>query len=121
MNCKGLCEPFAYAFALPLIAAGWSSIARAKARNQYGSKRPTRTIRQKSVKPVTYVVALSTVVVLPEKPSKWTHVPQTVETSTTAIQMACQQLSELACSCPSKETIALLDRMTPRRIVVPTE
>jgi hypothetical protein len=51
------------------------------------------------------------VVALPEKPSGWTYVldQRRVTTTTTAIQVAAEQLSQIARLLP-KETIALLDR-----------
>ncbi len=95
----------------PLIAVDGSSIARAKARTSADRSAQHVHNLPESAKPVTYGWQFSTVVALPEKPSGWTYIlsQRRVETSTTALQMACQQLSELAAQLP-KETIALLDR-----------
>lgn len=95
----------------PLIAVDGSSIARAKARTSADRSAQHVHNLPESAKPVTYGWQFSTVVALPEKPSGWTYIlsQRRVETSTTAIEMACQQLSELARQLP-KETIALLDR-----------
>lgn len=95
----------------PLIAVDGSSIARPKARTSADRSAQHVHNLPESAKPVTYGWQFSTVVALPEKPSGWTYVlsQRRVETSTTAIQIAYQQLSELAPQLP-KETIALLDR-----------
>jgi hypothetical protein len=96
---------------MPLIAVDSTAIARPKARTS--ADRSAQHVHNllESAKPVTYGWQFSTVVALPEKPSGGTYVldQRRVETTTTAIQLAYQQLSEVAPQLP-KETIALLDR-----------
>ncbi|HVB24528.1 MAG TPA: transposase [Ktedonobacteraceae bacterium] len=77
---------------LPLIAVDSTGISRPKARTS--ADRSPQYVHN-----------------LPEKPSGATYVldQRRVDTSTTAIQLAYQQLSAVACQVP-KETIALLDR-----------
>ena len=96
---------------LPLLAVDSTGIARPKARtsadrsSQYVHNLPD------CAHPVTYGWQFSTLVALPEKPSGATYVldQRRVETTTTAIRVAYQQLSAVACQVP-KETLALLDR-----------
>lgn len=96
---------------IPLVAVDSTSIARPKARTSEDRRAQHVHNMPESAKPVTYGWQFSTVVALPEKPSGWTYVlsQRRVETTTTAIQLAFQQLSELAPQLP-KETIVLLDR-----------
>lgn len=96
---------------MPLIAVDSTSIARPKARTSEDRSAQYVHNLPESAKPVTYGWQFSTVVALPEKPSGWTYVldQRRVATSTTALQVAAEQLSEVAKRLP-KETIALLDR-----------
>lgn len=88
-----------------------TNIARPKARTSEGRSAQYVHNMPKSAKPVTYGWQFSTVVALPEKPSGGTYVldQRRVATSTTAVQIAAEQLARLS---PHllKETIALLDR-----------
>jgi len=95
----------------PLLAVDGSSIARPKARTSADRSAQYVHNLPESAKPVTYGWQFSTVVALPEKPSGWTYIlsQRRIESSTTAIQLASQQLSELAPQL-SKDTIVLLDR-----------
>lgn len=94
-----------------LIAVDSSGIARPKARTSADRSAQHVHNLPESAKPITYGWQFSTVVALPEKPSGCTYLldQRRVETSTTAIQVAYQQLSELAPQVPPT-TIALLDR-----------
>jgi hypothetical protein len=96
---------------VPLIAVDSTSIARPKARTSEDRSAQYVHNLPESAKPVTYGWQFSTVVALPEKPSGWTYVlsQRRVRTSTTALQVAAEQLAQLARLLP-KETIALLDR-----------
>jgi hypothetical protein len=95
----------------PLIAVDGSSIPRPKARTSADRSAQHVHNLPESAKPVTCGWQFSTVVALPEKPSGWTYVlsQRRVETSTTAIHLAYQQVSELAPQLP-KDTMLLLDR-----------
>lgn len=96
---------------LPLIAVDGTNIARPKARTSEDRSAQYVHNLPESAKPVTYGWQFSTVVSLPEKPSGGTYVldQRRVATATTAIQVAKEQLEDLAAHLP-KETIALLDR-----------
>lgn len=96
---------------VPLIAVDSTSIARPKARTSEDRSAQYVHNLPESAKLVTYGWQFSTVVALPEKPSGWTYVldQRRVATSTTALQVAAEPLSEVAPLLP-KETIALLDR-----------
>jgi hypothetical protein len=96
---------------IPLIAVDSTSIARPKARTSEDRSAQYVHNLPESTKPVTYSWQFSTIVALPEKPSGGTYVldQRRVATSTTAIQVAAEQLEHLAPQLP-KETIALLDR-----------
>ena len=96
---------------VPLIAVDSTSIARPKARTSEDRSAQYVHNLPESAKPVTYGWQFSTVVALPEKPSGWTYVldQRRVATSTTALQVAAEQLSQVTKHMP-KETIALLDR-----------
>jgi hypothetical protein len=96
---------------MPLIAVDSTSIARSKARTSEDRSAQYVHNLPESAKPVTYGWQFSTVVALPEKPSGWTYIldQRRVATATTAIEVAAEQLSQIAGQVP-KETIALLDR-----------
>ena len=96
---------------IPLVAVDSTSIARPKARTSGDRSAQYVHNLPESTKPVTYGWQFSTVVALPENPSGWTYVlsQRRVATKTTAIQVAAEQLSQIAGLLP-KETIALLDR-----------
>ena len=96
---------------VPLISVDGTNIARPKARTSEDRSAHYVHNLPESAKPVTYGWQFSTVVALPEKPSGWTYVldQRRVATSTTALQVAAQQLLEVAKNMPN-ETIALLDR-----------
>lgn len=98
-------------FPVPLIAVDSTSIARPKARTSEDRSAQYVHNLPESAKPVTYGWQFSTVGALPEKPSGWTYVldQRRVATTTTAIQVAAEQLSQVARLLPT-ETIALLDR-----------
>lgn len=94
-----------------LIAVDSTHIARPKARTSEDRSAQYVHNLPESAKPVTYGWQFSTVVAVPEKPGGWTYVldQRRVATTTTALQVATEQLSECAKLLP-KETIALLDR-----------
>lgn len=94
-----------------LIAVDSTNIARPKARTSADRSAQYVHNLPESAKPVTYGWQFSTVVALPEKPSGWTYVlsQRRVSTTTTAVQVAAEQLAQLAPQLP-KDTIALLDR-----------
>ncbi|HEU5378357.1 MAG TPA: transposase [Ktedonobacteraceae bacterium] len=96
---------------VPLIAVDSTSIARPKGRTSEDRSAQYVHNLPESAKPVTYGWPFSTVVALPEKPSSGTYVldQRRVATSTTAIQVAAEQLEHLTPQMP-KETIVLLDR-----------
>jgi hypothetical protein len=96
---------------IPLIAVDSTSIPRPKARTSEDRSAQYVHNLPESAKPVTYGWQFSTVVALPEQPSGWTYVlsQRRVATSTTALQVAAEQLSEVTKHLPN-ETIALLDR-----------
>jgi hypothetical protein len=96
---------------MPLIAVDSTSIARPQARTSEDRSAQYVHNLLESAKPVTYGWQFSPVVALPEQPSGWTYVldQRRVATSTTPLQVAAQQLSEVTKHLP-KETIALLDR-----------
>lgn len=96
---------------MPLIAVDSTSSARPKARTSEDRSAQYVHNLPESAKPITYGWQFSTVVALPEKPSSWTYVldQRRVVTSTTALQVAAEHLSEVTKHVP-KETIVLLDR-----------
>lgn len=96
---------------MPLIAVDSTNIARPKARTSEDRSAQYVHNLPESAKPVTYGWQFSTVGALPEKPSGGTYVLDQcrVRTTTTAIQVAAEQLSQVAPLLP-RETIALLDR-----------
>ena len=96
---------------VPLMAVDSTGIARPKARTSADRSAQQVHNLPERAKAVTYGWQFSTVVALPEKPSSGTSIlsQRRVETTTTAIQVAYQQLSELASQSPPT-TITLLDR-----------
>lgn len=96
---------------LPLIAIDSTGIGRPKARTSADRSPQYVHNLPESAKPVTYGWQFSTVVALPERPSGATYVldQRRVDTTTTAIQVAYEQLSVMAPRLPN-DTIALLDR-----------
>ncbi|GCE26746.1 hypothetical protein KDA_60550 [Dictyobacter alpinus] len=88
-----------------------SSIARPAARTSADrTAQPVHNL-PKSKQAITYGWQFSTVVALPEQPSSWTYLldQQRIASSTTAIELAFTQLSELAPQLPV-HSIAALDR-----------